>query len=106
MIDFWPEDVTLRGMPLVGTLGHLEREHAAAWIVLALARRGYGWLPVHVSDLLDAIDVMAPSWRRNPVFRPDFSELVTSGDAIEIGPGWIALTPTAIEKLRPYARPG
>ncbi len=105
MIDFWPDDVLLdaTALPLCGTLGHVETEVAAAMLVLALASRGYGWVPVPFSELAATLEGSELRWLRNPFCRPDFGELIEKGYAIRPfdSSDWLELTPAAIERLRP-----
>ena len=49
--DFRPSDVYLGVPPLVGTMGHAEREFAAALIVRACQVNGDAWHPIEPAEL-------------------------------------------------------
>jgi hypothetical protein len=116
MPDFKPSQVVLAIPPLCGTMGHAEKEFAAAIIVRCCQAKGDKWQPVSpqmfeevVKEDLDAKTEPFHSLNRNPYFRPSFRELAESKYGrwvAEGGPGCpIELTEEGIEALRRWVKP-
>lgn len=84
--NFAPGDVVLAPVPLVGTMGRTEVEHAAAILVRVCQVRG-AWGAVTTGDVREVglADVaagqpLASMWT-NPFLRPEFGGLVERGFA-------------------------
>lgn len=108
--DFKPSDVYLGVPPLVGTMGHAEREFAAALIVRACQVEGDAWHPIGPAELGRVIkaDIAAgtepiASLNQNPFFKPNFYELADGEHGRWVGePGKspLELTAHGIEMIR------
>jgi hypothetical protein len=118
MPDFKPSQVFLAPIPLCGTMGHAEREFAAALIIRACQVNGDAWHPVAAEELgmmlKAALDVGAEAGDRwlleflsNPFIKYDFYELVEHGYAKWTDePGKAAeLTDKAFEAMRYWVKP-
>lgn len=106
---FVPSDIVIVGpFPFIGTLGHAERELAAALIVRTCQVTSNSWSPVsqrQIGESLGAdVEASVEPWAgliRNPFTpRPDFDELVKHGYATWTSERTlIALTPLALEAI-------
>jgi hypothetical protein len=114
MPDFKPSQVFLAPIPLCGTMGHAEREFAAALIVRACQVNGDAWHavpPPEIGRMLEAIqkDPNADRWLfdfvSNPFMKFDVLELADHGYARWLGePGKspVELTDKAFEGMRKH----
>jgi hypothetical protein len=111
-LDFLPSDVTLAAVPLVGTMGSADIEHAAAVVIACLKIAGNTWSPIRAKEMGRIIRESADSdpmafWASNPFFSADMGRLIREGYAIKSGPvddESLELTPRAIEAVRPWVR--
>ena len=114
-VDFKPSDVRLNDSfpPLTATMGRVEREAAAACLLLACHHHGDAWAPMLPRQLGEALKEAVSSatepWvslNRNPFFRPDFYELVEKGFArwTEGEGGPLEFTDAGFQALRKYVR--
>lgn len=85
---FRPSEVILTEIPLVATMGRVEREAAATIIIRASVRGGDTWRPIYPAEIGEAIrldldEKLEPltSLNRNPFWRPDFRDLAAAGYA-------------------------
>ncbi|GAB5541319.1 MAG: hypothetical protein SangKO_010790 [Sandaracinaceae bacterium] len=102
---FRPSDVVLMPhVPLVGTMGRVEVEAAAGWMLLALREKGDFWGRVDPADCRAVREKHADSmtWIENPFLVPDFWDLVARGFAEFVGEGRgapVRFTASGIEAL-------
>lgn len=86
--SFNPSDVNPAGQlfPFQNTFGRVEREVAAACLVLAMIDNDDSWEPVTWPKLrkavLKAIDAGELPWAGNPFVKPDFVDLEKAGFAV------------------------
>lgn len=105
MTTLRPSDVHLGVIPLVGTLGRAELEHAAALLVRACQLHEDKWQPVSLEmvgatiahDSTNLVGAL-PFWITNPFMaRPDFYGLLRRGYATRDPPD--ASTPDELARL-------
>lgn len=114
--DFKPSDVVLDAIPLVATMGRLEREAAATIMVRALVRGSDTFQAITPHDIgvamkkdLEEHAMPLEGLRTNPFWRPDFRDLVAHGYAQFHGDPDVKNTPISftekgVEALRKYRR--
>lgn len=94
-----PSEVVLGpDVPLVGTLGKAEFEHAAAMLVRACQVLGDKWQPVDPDEGIEVfrkdVEAKTAPWvhlNTNPFFQPDFRGLVEAGFANWTGPNKLSI---------------
>lgn len=112
---FKPYDVNMRASypPLVGTMGRIPAEVAAALIVRACQANGNVWQDVDLAMIgeVAAADIAAgheplTTMSKNPLLllRPDFNDLVARGRAEWVG-GLLRITPFGFDGLRKFVAP-
>ncbi len=116
MPDFKPSQVFLTPVPLCGTMGHAEREFAAALIIRACQVNGDTWHAVttqEIGRMIEAIqkDRAADPWLfdflTNPFIKFDVYELVEHAYARwtgEPGKSPVELTDRAFEAARYWVK--
>lgn len=110
-----PSDILLvDSVPLCGTMGRVEIEHAAAVLVWVLQQDGDAWGPrrrSHVAEVVRGFieengQKSLPSWFSNPFFRPDFPALAESRFATEDEAGIRFTTDGLLAMARRWDRRG
>ena len=106
-------DLSTEGLPLTGVFGRVEREAAAAYLLMTMQLENT-WQPVHPKLVGDAITRHKKQyhWLSNPFYIPDFDDLIMKGycynEVNDFGHGeiiWRGFTDDAYDCLRssPFA---
>lgn len=76
-------------VPFVDTFGRVERECAAAIMVMAMRERDDTWEVIYPRDCAEPlkkfVEEKGYAWISNPFYRPDFPELISEGFVEEVG---------------------